>query len=734
MTEGSGVVAGPLERSLSVLVGGAHTRTQSVASRIDEATETLEVVTADDGRGQRRVENEPIDCVVWSVSGLDGGVIDRLETVREGSPGIPIVLLTEEVAGLEAAVTAGVTDVLEPPRTDAETTLLARKLEHYAASYRAEAGKRESWAEEQFRAIFEHSPNMISIHDEEGVIHNVNRRTCEKLGYDREELLGMNVTEIEVGDEPDELEDLWQGYEHGEPITSEGINRRKDGTEFPVRVSLGRVEVDGESLILAMLQDISEEKARKRELERYERIVENIPIGVYRLEYGSEETFEFVNPALVSMLEADSESQLLDRSLQELCTDPGACEQFYERILEGEPVVGEEFELHTLEGEAIWCTVTAIKTVEDGEVYFDGVVQDVTERKRAETQLEASEAHLKQAQSVANIGSWYKDVPEDQIKWSEEVYSIFGLPETIETIDHELFMSCIHPDDRAFVEEKWTAALEGEPYDIEHRVVADGETRWVREKGDIRFGEEGEPNRAIGIAQDITERKEYERILEIHNEQLEVLNRIVRHDIRNQMNVVEGYAGILAESLEDDREEVAERIENAARELLSISEKIREVSKLVSGDPTREPTDVSTLIGDVLEGFRAEYPECTVTASFPDSLWARGTKRLDVAIENVLENAVVHNDSSSPEVTVSVLENRERGEVVVQICDNGPGIPGEEYELFTGERDRTQLEHASGLGLWTTNWIVANTGGDLEFDVEGGTTVTIRLSRAEPEE
>ncbi len=731
MSEGSEVTTGPLARTLTVLVVGGGP-SQAVASRVGDATTAFEVATTDVEGVTAHVVDRSVDCIVLSPED-PGEVVDSVTCLRETAPGVPVVLLVDGPVDLEAAAEAGVTDVLEPPRTDAETTLVARKLEQYAAGYRARTDSKEEWAEAQFRSIFEHSPDMIAIHDEQGVIHNVNRRMCEKLGYDREELLGMTVSELEVGTDPADLETLWQGYEYGEPITVEGVNRRKDGTEFPVRVSLGRIAIEGEDLLLATIQDVHAEKERQRELERYERIVENVPIGVYRLRYGPDGTFEFVNPALVSILEGDSEVQLLERSLAELCADHEECERFKQRVLEGEAIVNEELELRTLRGESIWAAVTAIATVEDNGVYFDGVVVDVTERKRAERRLEASEAHLKQAQSVADIGSWYTDVPADEIHWSVEVYSIFGLPEATGTVDHEQFMACLHPDDRAFVEEQWTAALEGEPYDVEHRVVADGETRWVRERADVEFDEGGDPTRAIGIVQDITERKEYERRLEIHNEQLEVLNRIVRHDIRNQMNVVEGYARILTDSLEGDREDVAARIENAARELLSISEKIREVSDLVSGDPDRKPVDLSDLLEGALEDFQATYPECTVTASIPDTLWARATVRLEAAVANVLENAGVHSDAPSPEVTVSARENPERGEVIVRISDDGPGIPDKEYELLTGERDRSQLEHGSGLGLLTTNWIVADAGGDLEFAVDGGTTVTIRLPRAEPD-
>ena len=87
------------------------------------------------------------------------------------------------------------------------------------------------------------------------------------------------------------------------------------------------------------------------------------------------------------------------------------------------------------------------------------------------------------AQSVAKIGSWRLDVRRNELHWSDEIYRIFGVdPGTF--MNYEAFLACVHPDDRAYVDRKWQAGLAGEPYDIEHRVVAQGKTKWVREKAD----------------------------------------------------------------------------------------------------------------------------------------------------------------------------------------------------------------------------------------------------------
>ena len=144
------------------------------------------------------------------------------------------------------------------------------------------------------------------------------------------------------------------------------------------------------------------------------------------------------------------------------------------------------------------------------------------ERREMAAKLRQREAHLRQAQSVATLGSWWTDVESDELYWSDEVYEIFEADERTLPLDHEAFLSYVHPDDREFVEKKWLAALNGESYDIEHRIVVDGETKWVREQAELSF-EDGTPVRATGVVQDITDRKERRQQLRETNRQLQAV-------------------------------------------------------------------------------------------------------------------------------------------------------------------------------------------------------------------
>ncbi|MBS1141805.1 MAG: hypothetical protein H6R13_3258 [Proteobacteria bacterium] len=141
-----------------------------------------------------------------------------------------------------------------------------------------------------------------------------------------------------------------------------------------------------------------------------------------------------------------------------------------------------------------------------------GTSQDITERKQFEQRLSQNEAALKEAQAIAHLGSWTLDISSDHLTWSDEVYKIFGVAKD-QPLRIADFLDRIHPDDRDRVLADWNAALQGQPYDSEHRITIDQQVRWVRERAHIRTNEIGEAVSAVGTVQDVTERRKSEEQL-----------------------------------------------------------------------------------------------------------------------------------------------------------------------------------------------------------------------------
>jgi len=137
---------------------------------------------------------------------------------------------------------------------------------------------------------------------------------------------------------------------------------------------------------------------------------------------------------------------------------------------------------------------------------------DLTPIKLAEETLRQREIDLDRAQEVGQIGSWRLDVRRNVLTWSDENHRIFGLPKGT-PMTYETFLGVVHPDDRQYVDTQWNAGLRREPYDIEHRIVVDGQVKWVREKAYLEFDDGGNLLGGFGITQDTTERKRMEESL-----------------------------------------------------------------------------------------------------------------------------------------------------------------------------------------------------------------------------
>lgn len=167
------------------------------------------------------------------------------------------------------------------------------------------------------------------------------------------------------------------------------------------------------------------------------------------------------------------------------------------------------------DGETMYWENTAnpIRDAEGNIASCLEICENITERKKAEEQLKKQQYYLEKAQEMGRIGTWDMNIQKNELVWTDECYRIFGLPLDTD-LTYESFLNCVHPDDREYVDKKWKAAFLGkEPYDIEHRVVAEGKVKWVREKAKLEFDENGDCVRGVGFTQDITERKQAEELL-----------------------------------------------------------------------------------------------------------------------------------------------------------------------------------------------------------------------------
>lgn len=211
-------------------------------------------------------------------------------------------------------------------------------------------------------------------------------------------------------------------------------------------------------------------------------------------------------------------------------------------------------------------------------------------------------------------------------------------------------------------------------------------------------------------------------------QRLSVSNRVLRHNLRNDMTIILGYADILESNLDGEDATHAQLLRERAEHLLELANKAQQIANLHS-DTTEEGTtiDLASHLHEVVREQQEIYTDVEFSVETPSELMVEDVDpaTLHLAVQNLIENGVEHNDSESPSITASV-EEREN-ETRVQIADNGPGIPEIEQEAVGAKRE-TPLGHSQGLGLWLTYWCATRWGGDLRFETnEAGTTVTLTI-------
>jgi signal transduction histidine kinase len=198
-------------------------------------------------------------------------------------------------------------------------------------------------------------------------------------------------------------------------------------------------------------------------------------------------------------------------------------------------------------------------------------------------------------------------------------------------------------------------------------------------------------------------------------QRLEVLHRLIRHNLRNKLTVVGGYTSRLeAANSQGIDSGYVQQVEEAVDDIIALTEKSSTVEQTLDGEPSLAKVDIAALLDELQTKLEAEFPAGTVTHDAPaqlDCLTYR--EHLWTILWNLAENGLEHNDASQPTVSITVHQDGDAIECIVS--DNGPGIPSHEIETIESGTE-TQLHHASGLGIWLVKWCVEDIDGSLDIN------------------
>ncbi|MFT4882718.1 MAG: PAS domain S-box-containing protein [Natronomonas sp.] len=723
----------------------------------------------------QRLESGDVDCIV---SGYDLGAegesgetgLDVLRAVRERSESIPFLLYTERTDGDVAieATRLGVTEYVSLERLQRDGTTLADRI----------------------HAITERPESVVVPYDRNAIAELTRIAAGDDAGFDEKvaELLDLGRTflDLDIGfvsridDEThtvthvrgnDELSeqgpvDLSTTYCHY-TVQSESLFGVRDAEaegwsgnpvyeESGLSCYLGgRITVDGDlygtlcfadeepralafsdterTFIELLVEWLGHEIAREEReasLRRYKAVHETVQQMVFVI--GEEATIELLTEPLAERFGYDREELRGEPATAFL--DADAVTAGYETLDELQSAPGEasrtiETTLETTDGESVPVEIE-LSLLSDATEFrgLVGVIHDRSDLVKTKAELAAERDRFRYL---------FEHIPDPVVETEfvdgrNVVRAVnptfeerFGYTEAEAT--GQPINDLIVPEDERAQAESFDELIrdEGSVTAEIRRNTTDGYRRFLFRGFEYRNAHN---DRAFGIYTDITERAEREQYLQ-------VVNRILRHNLRNDLSIIIGFADTIVDDATDERiVDRAQTIGETAKTLSGMAETANDMARIVGqrSSSTDHEIDLADVVAEVCAEASAAYPEAEIDSELPSYCPVRADSKLTRVLRELVDNAVEYGDPDSPQVTFELRDDTAEKYVTLAVSDNGSGIPAADRERVLGEREITQLDHAQGIGLWLVKWLVESYGGALSFEVDDkGTTVLLELPEYE---
>lgn len=225
--------------------------------------------------------------------------------------------------------------------------------------------------------------------------------------------------------------------------------------------------------------------------------------------------------------------------------------------------------------------------------------------------------------------------------------------------------------------------------------------------------------------------------MEQQRDELHLLHRVVRHNLRNDINVLYGTLDLLTdEGSTAETTDLHQTVYEKLKEMEANLERLRQIRQVTASSPATTTVIIPDAIHSVLETHPDITEDIEISVSSPEEIAIECNHMLREGIDELITNAIRHNTADTPRIDINVApESGPPGMVAIHITDNGPGLPLLEIEAIQARRDRepSQMLHSNGLGLWFVDWMITHSGGNLLVDVSepDGTHITLYLPNAE---
>ena len=600
--------------------------------------------------------------------------------------------------------------------------------------------------DQSYRIFFERALEGLYRSTVEGRLTEVNPAFAEMLGYaSTDEVMAIDVQRdlyVESKDREAMLAKVRRAgkvEQHNVPI------QKKDGSLAYIHDYTRGIFEDGELVGLeGILTDVTEQVRLSNQLreseKRYRTLLQHLPVGVYRTTPEGE--ILEANTAAIEMIGATSLQHLRQHDAADFMLERGLRAQHMEKLASGKHRV-EEFPFQCLDGRKIWVR-DYMRAVEDeqGNIrYLDGVIIDITEQRRAE---------IARRESDARYRLLVEQFPEPivvhdgkRILYANAASARFaGIEDADGLMGRDIF-DFIHPDFLASATDRVTSIVQQRKPapPIEGKLeMPDGRAVDVEIiSSPVRF--KGKEASQV-LLRDMTERKLHESQLVEAKERAEEMSELksaflanMSHEVRTPLTGILGFASILKEELQDEKQELAEYIHQSGERLLETLNSVLDLARLEANALTLdiEPVDVATEVRQTAVIFRPIAAEkgLTLSVDVPDELVVRTDRTcLHRVFSNLLSNGIKFTNEGSIHVRLAC----EGDHLLIRVEDTGPGIAPDfvpyVFDEFKQASTGLSREHqGAGLGLAITKRLIDRLNGDISIDstVGQGSVFTVRL-------
>ena len=610
-------------------------------------------------------------------------------------------------------------------------------------------------SEERFRAVFEQAPAGVCVNGPDRRFLQVNSAFANMMGYSRQELVGMSWTELTHPADLGVSEVVWQrlAANVGPCFELEKRYIRRDGEILWVQIKISPVLDDAGEMLWQVVHvvDITEGKRSQQALQFQHSLISaihNLSLdGILVVDNAHRvvsHNGKFKEVWQIPELElTDRQFKPLDTEsppdnllvILEKVSDPGA---FFARMkqLDANPDLNDHCEIQLKDGRTIESYSTSLHTEDGlhlGRAWFE---RDITERKQAEQALRSSEEKFRElAENIREVFFIVSPACREVFYVSPAYEQIWEMPLQCVFANPMSWADAIHPDDQLQARLVLARQFHGKLVDSEFRILTPGgKVKWVQIQTSPIRNQAGELVRIVGIAEEITERKRYERELIRAREQADAASQAkseflanMSHEIRTPMNGIMGITGLLLETeLDHAQRSHAETVMECAESLLTLINDILDISKVEAGKIEVESIDfdLQSSLDDFLSilAVRARKKGlaffCQIDPDVP-MLLSGDPGRLRQIVNNLVGNAIKFTASGAVELGVTVAE-QSNDHVLLRfsVRDSGIGIPRQKldrlFNKFTQvDSSTTRLYGGTGLGLAISKQLVEIMGGQI---------------------